>query len=129
MKKLVCATWAAACLVPASVDAHNRSSPQERWFAKRCGEQSQSAVLACVHRAALHWGVSYQEGKALSWRESNWNPNICNSQGSGACGLFQFMPRTWGATPYGRFDVFDAKYNALAWAWAWSRGWQSHWGY
>lgn len=129
MRKLCLAACAAALVVPATVEAHNKSSAQERYFAHRCGEHSTAAVLSCVHRAALHWGVSYQDGKNLSWRESNWNPNICNRQGSGACGLFQFMPGTWASTPYGRYDVFSAKYNALAWAWAWSRGWQSHWGY
>lgn len=100
---------------------------QEMHFAKRCGEQSVTAVKACIHRAAIHWRVSYRDGLYLADRESNFNPNICNTQGSGACGLFQFMPGTWASTPYGRYSVFDAKYNALAWAWAWSRGWQSHW--
>jgi soluble lytic murein transglycosylase-like protein len=114
--------WSVAHPMP----RETRSS--ELWFAKRCGEQSVKAVKACIHRAAIHWQVSYHDGLYVAERESRFNPNICNTQGSGACGLFQFMPGTWAATPYGHYSVFDARANALAWAWAWSRGWQSHWG-
>lgn len=100
---------------------------KELYFAKRCGNSPTRAVLACVHRAAIHWGQDYRQMKAIAWRESNYRPEVCNSQGSGACGLFQFMPGTWASTPYGGYSVFSAKYASLATAWAWSRGWQSHW--
>lgn len=127
MRKLFVAATAVCCLVPASVQAHNKSSVTERYFAKRCHERNTQGVLACIHRAALHWDQSYSQMKAVAWRESKYNPNICNTQGSGACGLFQFMPGTWASTPYRGYSVFSAKYASLATAWAWSRGWQSHW--
>lgn len=133
MRKFVLAATAVLCLVPASVDAHKKSSPAERYFANRCGEQSVSAVKACLHRATIHWNdqpgaPSYSTALYIARRESNFNPNICNTQGSGACGLTQFMPGTWASTPYGGFDVFSAKYNALAFAWGWSHLGPSHWG-
>lgn len=95
----------------------------ELYFAHRCGEQSVKAIKACIHRAALHWGVSAQDGYYIGSRETgnrdsnSFNPNICNSEHSGACGLFQFMPGTFDSTPYRNYDIFDAKYNSLAWAW------------
>lgn len=105
-----------------------RTAKAELYFAHRCADSPTSAVLACIHRAAIHYGVSYQDGKYVANRESRFNPKICNIQGSGACGLFQFMPGTWASTPYAGFSVFSAKHNALGWAWLWSRGGQGHWG-
>lgn len=99
----------------------------ERYFAARCADSPTTAVKACIHRAAIHYKVSYREGLYVAGRESNFNPKVCNTQGSGACGLFQFMPGTWASTAYGNHSVFSAKYAALGWAWAWARGWQSHW--
>lgn len=135
MKKIliIVLAWVAGAFVPPA-QGHpmpKKTAKAELYFAKRCGEQSVRAVKACIHRAAIHWGVSYSDGLYIADRESKFNPNICNSQGSGACGLFQFMPRTWCATPYCSRDRFSAKWNALAWAYGWSgRGGlgPSHWG-
>ena len=122
---VICLTLAA----PAA--AHERSSPKERYFANRCGEQSVTAVKACIHRAVLHWAPtsSYSNALYVANRETHYNPNICNSQGSGACGLYQFMPGTWRSTPYGGQDIFSAKHNALAFAWGWTHLGPSHWGF
>lgn len=127
----------AAAIFTPPVQSHpmpKDTAKQERYFAKRCGEQSLKAIHACIHRAAIHWDVSYRDGLCIASRETgprncrNMDPNICNTFGSGACGLFQFMPRTWGATPYGHHSVFDAKWAALGWAWAYSGVGGAEWG-
>jgi soluble lytic murein transglycosylase-like protein len=63
---------------------------------------------------AVDWGLR------VARCESNYNPDAVNGW-SGTEGLFQFMPSTWRGTPYGRYNVFDPKYNALAAAWVYSR--------
>lgn len=125
MRKLIWVALAAAMIVPASVEAHNRSSAPERYFQKRC-EQGQP--LACIHRASLHWGESFSYMKGIAWRESRWNPAAKNPQ-STASGLFQFLNTTWAGSwnPYRSISVFSAKYNALAAAYAMSLGYYSWW--
>lgn len=102
----------------------------ESYFAKRCADHPTWRVQACIHRAAIHWDVPYSTGRFIAHRESRFHPWVCNSQGSGACGLFQFMPGTYASTPYDTScgSLYRAKCAALAWAWAWHRGWHSAWG-
>src|SRR5207237_5736505 len=45
--------------------------------------------------------------------ESGYNPNAVN-RGSGASGLFQFMPSTWRSMPQGGQSVFNPVANAQA---------------
>lgn len=103
---------------------------QELFWAHRCGEDNVGQVKACIRRAVIHWAPTADTATAfyVADRETHFNPNICNSQGSGACGLFQFMPGTFCATPYCGQDVFSAKVNALAFAWGWTHLGPSHWG-
>ncbi len=56
--------------------------------------------------------------------ESGFNPNAVNRQ-SGAVGLFQFLPSTWGSTPYADQSPFDPEANIQAayWLWQW-QGWR-----
>lgn len=127
MKKILTAVTLSLALAPTAA-AHERSSETERYFANRCSEQSVRAVKACIHRAAIHWNADYGTGLYIAKRETRYRANICNSEGSGACGLFQFMPRTWAATPYGRYSRFSAKYNSLGWAYLYTRpGGCTHW--
>jgi hypothetical protein len=123
--KLFVAALAGACLCPAFAVAHNHSSPAERYFAHRC---DQSHSLACVHRAALHWGVSYSYMKGISYRESRWNPYAKNPS-STASGLFQFLTSTFygGWNPYRGQDIWSAKSNSLAAAYAMHLGYYSWW--
>lgn len=120
-------------VVPPSA-AHVHSSAPERYYAHRCGEQSTAAIKACIHRAALHWGANVHDGYYIASRETghrdsnSFDPNICNTEGSGACGLFQFKTPLWSSTPYHARSRFSAKYASLAWAWAWTHGYRSHWG-
>lgn len=111
-----CSTWKCA----AKVKARYLGKPR-----KRCNETR--SVTHCIRWAARKYGVSESLLRTIAWRESNFNPKVCNTQGSGACGLFQFMPALWGYTPYGRYSRFDAKYASLAAAWCFSRGLASHW--
>lgn len=123
--KLFVAALAAACLCPASAIAHKHSSPAERYFAARC---DQHHSLACIHRAALHWGVSYPYMKGISYRESRWDPYAKNPQ-STASGLFQFLTSTFlgGWNPYRGESIWSAKHNALAAAYAMHLGYYSWW--
>lgn len=121
------AALVAACLaVPAS--GHVHSSPAERYFAHRCGDQNSTAVLSCVHRAALHWGVSYPYMKGISYRESRWSATAKNPS-STASGTFQFLTSTWYGSwnPYRGLSIWSAKYNSLAAAFAMHLGYYSWW--
>lgn len=46
-------------------------------------------------RASKDTGESATTLAAYSSIETNLRANVCNSSGSGACGMTQFMPRTW----------------------------------
>lgn len=85
-------------------------------------------VKSCLHRAAIHRGVSYSLMLYLAWRESRYQPGATNSQ-SGAAGLLQFLPSTWAGSwnPYRARSPYSAKWNALAGALALSRGYASWW--
>lgn len=97
---------------------------------QRAGAQSQE-VESAMHSAAVTHGVSEGWLRRVAWCESRWRPWVDNTQGSGAQGLFQFMPRTWrwmssqagwaGASPY---DPWAASHVA---AWAFRNGYASHW--
>jgi hypothetical protein len=58
--------------------------------------------------------------------ESGYNPNAVN-RGSGASGLFQFMPATWASMPQGRQSVFNAVANAQAAAVLYARSGPNQW--
>lgn len=112
-------------VVAVSAAAHPMPRPQvELYFAKRCG---QGSVRACIHRASIHWNQSYLQMLRVATCESRLNPRARNTQGSGATGLFQFMPGTWASTPYGRYSIWSAKYQSLATGWMWNAGRKSEW--
>jgi soluble lytic murein transglycosylase-like protein len=60
-------------------------------------------------QAAVDWGLR------VAACESGYNPNAYNPDG--ASGVFQFMPGTFRATPYGNQNIFDAAANVNAAAW------------
>lgn len=74
---------------------------------------SQTNVVACIRRAALHHHVSFPMLLRKARCESGLNPYAV---GFGVHrGLFQFnYPGTWNTTPYRRRDAFSAKWNSLA---------------
>ena len=63
---------------------------------------------------AVQWAIN------VAYCESRYHPNSVNSD-SGASGLFQFMPSTWGGTPWASKSPFDPVANAQAAAWLYSR--------
>lgn len=62
----------------------------------------------------------------LAFCESTLNPLAVNRI-SGAAGLFQFMPRTWAATPWRDRSPFDPSANAAAAAWLYQRYGAGQW--
>jgi multidrug efflux pump subunit AcrA (membrane-fusion protein) len=70
--------------------------------------------------AAVQWAIN------VAYCESRYHPNSVNSD-SGASGLFQFMPSTWGGTPWANLSPFDPVANAQAAAWLYSRYGPGRW--
>jgi soluble lytic murein transglycosylase-like protein len=62
----------------------------------------------------------------VAYCESRYHPNSVNSS-SGASGLFQFMPGTWGGTPWASQSPFDPVANAQAAAWLYNRYGPGRW--
>lgn len=73
---------------------------------------TRAQIDAAIEAAAQKHGVDPQYLKALAEVESSYNPSAKNKLGSGASGLFQFMPLT--AQSYGLDDPTDYKAAAEA---------------
>lgn len=78
-----------------------------------------------IRRAAAHYGQSATTGYRMAYCESRFNWRAYNP--SGASGLFQFMPGTWGTTPYGHRSIWNPRYQALAWGWMLAQGRRGEW--
>ena len=83
---------------------------------------SQSKVVNCIRYATRIHGGDFAHNLACAKSESGLNPYVRNSGGSGAAGLYQFMPTTWSST-LARMNVrtpksiYSAKWQARAAAW------------
>jgi hypothetical protein len=115
-----------AVLAPASPPAEECRTREcsRRVASARC---SQRRTRSCIHLAALRWNVSQAmlRRKASCETGGTFSPYLVNSTPVGlehAAGLFQFLPSTWGSTPYRRHWIFSARYSALA------AGWMHHVG-
>jgi hypothetical protein len=95
----------------------------------RCWDHSsRTQISRCfIRRAARHFHQSLSEAYYVAHRESRYNYKATNSS-SGAAGLYQFMPRTWGSTPYHGHSPYNPRWASLAAMWMWKHGGQSHWG-
>jgi regulator of protease activity HflC (stomatin/prohibitin superfamily) len=62
----------------------------------------------------------------IAYCESRYHPNSVNTD-SGASGLFQFLPSTWGGTPWAGQSPFDPVANAQAAAWLYSHYGPGRW--
>lgn len=100
-----------------------KAACHERVARKQC---SQTRVVPCIKRAALHYRVSFPMLLRKARCESTLNPYAV---GFGIHrGLFQFnWPGTWRTTPYANRDAFSAKWNALAAAYMHARGRGNEW--
>lgn len=74
----------------------------------------EALALACVTYGHCAWL------RRVAWCESRFDPRARNQ--SGATGLFQFMPATFRATPYGAADIYSPYAQALAAGWLVERG-------
>jgi Transglycosylase-like domain len=77
------------------------------------------AIATYGHGAELWRKARCETGGTLDPRSRN--------RGSGAAGLFQFMPDTWRSTPYGRLSVWSPYANALAAGWMHAHGRGDEW--
>jgi hypothetical protein len=77
-------------------------------------------AFAPLGPAAVQWAIN------VAYCESRYHPNSVNSS-SGASGLFQFMPGTWGGTPWASQSPFDPVANAQAAAWLYNRYGPGRW--
>jgi len=82
---------------------------------------TQAKVVNCIRDATRVYGGSFAHNVACARSESGLSPYARNGGGSGATGLFQFMPSTWSRT-LARMGVrmksiYSAKWQARAAAW------------
>jgi len=70
--------------------------------------------------SAVQWGLR------VAKCESGYNPNAVN-RGSGASGLFQFLPSTWASMPQHNQSVFNPVANAQAAAVLYQRSGPNQW--
>jgi soluble lytic murein transglycosylase-like protein len=89
--------------------------------------KTRTKISRCfIRRAARHFHQPLSQAYYIAHRESRYNYKATNSS-SGAAGLYQFMPRTWGSTPYHRHSPYNPRWASLAAMWMWKHGGYSHW--
>ena len=93
---------AAAQAQAAVIAARTNHAPPPPYIAKIIND-----AFGPLGPAAVQWAIN------VAYCESRYHPNSVNSQ-SGASGLFQFMPSTWGGTPWANQSPFDPVANAQA---------------
>lgn len=106
----------------------NRLCTQDKTGRESCWRHDRrKSVSKCfIRRAARHFHESQDQALAIAYRESRYDYKQTNSS-SGAAGLYQFMPRTWADTPYGRKSPYHPRWAALGAMWMWAHGGYSHW--
>jgi hypothetical protein len=106
---------AAAQAVAAEIAARNNHPAPPPEIAKDITD-----AFSPLGKAAVQWAMN------VAWCESRYHPNSVNTD-SGASGLFQFLPSTWGGTPYASKSPFDPRANAFAAAWLYSHYGPGRW--
>jgi regulator of protease activity HflC (stomatin/prohibitin superfamily) len=99
---------AAAQAQAAVIAARGNHPPPPPYIAKIIND-----AFSPLGPAAVQWAIN------VAYCESRYHPNSVNTD-SGASGLFQFMPGTWGGTPWASQSPFDPVANAQAAAWLYS---------
>jgi hypothetical protein len=92
----------------AGIAARSNHPPPPPYIAKIIND-----AFSPLGSAAVQWAIN------VAYCESRYHPNSVNTA-SGASGLFQFMPGTWGGTPWASQSPFDPVANAQAAAWLYS---------
>jgi hypothetical protein len=106
---------AAAQAQAAAIAARSNHAPPPAYIAKIIND-----AFSPLGPAAVQWAIN------VAYCESRYHPNSVNSD-SGASGLFQFMPSTWGGTPWASQSPFDPVANAQAAAWLYSHYGPGRW--
>jgi hypothetical protein len=106
---------AAAQAVAAEIAARSNHPPPPPEIAKDITD-----AFSPLGSRAVQWAMN------VAWCESRYHPNSVNTD-SGASGLFQFLPSTWGGTPYASKSPFDPRANAFAAAWLYSHYGPGRW--
>jgi regulator of protease activity HflC (stomatin/prohibitin superfamily) len=106
---------AAAQARAAVIAARSNHAPPPPYIAKIIND-----AFGPLGPAAVQWAIN------VAYCESRYHPNSVNSD-SGASGLFQFMPSTWGGTPWANQSPFDPVANAQAAAWLYNRYGPGRW--
>jgi hypothetical protein len=106
---------AAAQAQAAQIAARSNHPPPPPYIAKIITD-----AFSPLGPAAVQWAIN------VAYCESRYHPNSVNSD-SGASGLFQFLPSTWGGTPWASQSPFDPVANAQAAAWLYSRYGPGRW--
>ena len=82
---------------------------------------TQAKAVNCIRDATRIYGGSFAHNVACARSESGLSPYARNAGGSGATGLYQFMPSTWSRTlarmGVGTRSIYSAKWQARAAAW------------
>ena len=106
---------AAAQAQAARIAALNNHPPPPAYIAKIITD-----AFSPLGQDAVVWAMR------IAYCESRYHPNSVNSD-SGASGLFQFLPSTWGGTPWASQSPFDPVANAQAAAWLYSHYGPGRW--
>lgn len=95
-----------------------------------CAVGHGQSVPDLIDHYALVERVPSWRARAVAWCESRFL-NVPNRQGSGASGVFQFMPRTWAwashQAGWGGFSVWSVEANVAVALWLMGRGQWQHW--
>ena len=92
---------------------------------------TQGKVVNCIRAATRTYGGSFDHNVACARSESGLSPYARNGGGSGAAGLYQFMPSTWSSTlarmGVGAKSIYSAKWQARVAAWKFSHDGFGEW--
>ena len=95
-----------------------------------CAPTNAQTVPELIDAYAGRYGVHPGRARAIAWCESRFL-NVPNARGSGASGVFQFMPRTWAwsapAAGWSGASVWDVEANVATALWLMGRGQYFHW--
>lgn len=89
----------------------------ERRLTRELAARYMRDATYAIRLASAAFGISETDMRTIAQCESNLGAQKYAEAGSGASGLFQFLPSTFARTPFARFDIFDAEANAMAAAW------------
>jgi hypothetical protein len=106
---------AAAQAQAAVIAARSNHAPPPPYIAKIIND-----AFGPLGPAAVQWAIN------VAYCESRYHPNSVNTESGASC-LFQFMPGTWGGTPWAGQSPFDPVANAQAAAWLYHRYGPGRW--